>query len=171
MTKEKKYRTRFMVMSPADYVESEEEAFMSAAKAVRSKDRKLLGTYRVMLNDEGYMTGYERVADDAKEEGLWRAFLEISGDTPWFNDQAYVNTLDKKALDEFIRVTHEKYYAELKEEFGKSIPSIFTDEPQTTLKGVLFSPFDKEQVITAYTDDFDETFTKAFGFSSLERLP
>ncbi len=171
VTKEKKYRTRFMVMSPADYVESEEEAFMSAAKAVRSKDRKLLGTYRVMLNDEGYMTGYERVADDAKEEGLWRAFLEISGDTPWFNDQAYVNTLDKKALDEFIRVTHEKYYAELEEEFGKSIPSIFTDEPQTTLKGVLFSPFDKEQVITAYTDDFDETFTKAFGFSILERLP
>ena len=171
VTKEKKYRTRFMVMSPADYVESEEEAFMSAAKAVRSKDRKLLGTYRVMLNDEGYMTGYERVADDAKEEGLWRAFLEISGDTPWFNDQAYVNTLDKKALDEFSRVTHEKYYAELEEEFGKSIPSIFTDEPQTTLKGVLFSPFDKEQVITAYTDDFDETFTKAFGFSILERLP
>ena len=171
VTREKKYRTRFMVMSPADYVESKEEAFMSAAKAVRSRDRKLLGTYRVRLNAEGYMTGYERVSDDTKEEGLWIAFLEISGDTPWFNNQAYVNTLDKKAMDEFIRVTHEKYYAELKEEFGKTIPSVFTDEPQTTLKGVLFSPFDAEQVVTAYTDDFDETFSKRYGFSILERIP
>lgn len=69
-------------------------------------------------------------------ENVWEAYLEISGDTPWFNNQAYVNTLDKKAIRKFLDITHEQYYKRLGEDFGSEIKSIFTDEPQTTHKGM-----------------------------------
>ncbi len=37
--------------------------------------------------------------------------------------------LNPEAVDEFIRLTHDKYYEELKEYFGTTIIAFFTDEP------------------------------------------
>ncbi|MDO4273628.1 MAG: glycosyl hydrolase [Eubacteriales bacterium] len=173
VTREPKYRTRFLVFSPAGYEETQEQTYMAAAKAVRSKNRTSLGFYRVVLDEEGFLKDYKRQREgDTEGPGtLWEAYLEISGDTPWFNDQAYVNTLDPRAVREFINVTHEKYYEKFGERFGMEIKTIFTDEPQTTLKGMLASPFDKTPVITPYTDDFDQTFRKEYGYSLLDYLP
>jgi len=172
ITKGPENRTRFLVFSPAEYHETREEAYNSTAGAVRSENRLLLGKYKIILNEEGYLTGYERVADDfANDADIWCACLEISGDTPWFNNQAYVNTLDKNAIDQFIQSTHEKYYAELKDGFGSVIPAIFTDEPQTCHKEALNSPFEKRPVIIPFTDDFDETFQQTFGLALLDHLP
>ncbi len=172
VTKEKQYRSRFLVFSPLGYEEKEEEVFMAAAKPVRSKNQKLLGTYKIVLDQNGYMTAYEKIDNPAQEDNhIWEAYLEISGDTPWFNDQAYVNTLDKKAIDRFIAVTHEKYYEKMKEDFGSVIPCIFTDEPQTSHKEQLRNPFEEKPMILPFTDDFEETFRKRFGLSVLEHLP
>jgi len=54
--------------------------------------------------------------------------MQLVDESPWFNNQAYVNTLDKESINEFIRVTHEKYYETLGKDFGSSVPAIFTDE-------------------------------------------
>ncbi|WP_343247963.1 hypothetical protein [Diplocloster hominis] len=172
VTRDQQYRTRFLVFAPNDVPEPEEGAYMAAAKAVRSKNRRLIGKYRIHLDEDGYMTSYEKVGD-REEAGsdLWKAYLEISGDTPWFNNQAYVNTLDKKAIDRFIELTHEKYYEELKEDFGTAIPAIFTDEPQTSHKEMLREPFSREPVIFPFTDDFEETFRNKYGFSIIAHLP
>ena len=68
-------------------------------------------------------------------------------ESPWFNDQTYVDVLNKKAVERFIEVTHERYYETLGDEFGKSIPAIFTDEPQ--MKGsMVFYNGDCEEDIT-----------------------
>ena len=82
-----------------------------------------------------------------------------------------MNTLDKKAIQCFIEVTHEKYKEKLGAEFGKSIPAIFTDEPQFCHKTRLCYAEDKTEVIIPYTDDFDETFTGAYGHDFLSYLP
>lgn len=39
------------------------------------------------------------------------------------------NILNREAVETFIRLTHEKYYEELKEYFGTTIYGFFTDEP------------------------------------------
>lgn len=172
VTRETNNRTRFLVFSPVGYVEDDEEAYMAAAKAVRSKNRKHLAYYRIHLDEEGYLEKYDFLTQKPQNtDDLWEAFLEVSGDTPWFNNQAYVNTLDKKAIRRFLDVTHERYYEEIGSDFGSNIKSIFTDEPQTTHKGMLTTPFDRVQVLTAYTDDFDETFRKKYGYSLIEHLP
>ncbi len=63
--------------------------------------------------EDGYLAEYEKIDEDASlKEGFqeWFAYLEVSGDNPWFNNEAYLNTLDKEAVKRFIEVTHEKYY-------------------------------------------------------------
>ncbi|MBP1754284.1 MAG: hypothetical protein H6Q59_682 [Firmicutes bacterium] len=97
--------------------------------------------------------------------------MVVSGDHPWFNNQAYVNSLDKKAIECFIEQTHQKYYEVLGDEFGKSIPAIFTDEPQFSHKQTLGYAEEKKEVSIPYTDDLEETFRKEYGHSLLNSLP
>lgn len=175
VTKDHQYRVRFLLFTPErqegkDIGQSE---LRSSGQAVRSQERTFLGRYQVKL-ENGYMTDYEKMQEDVSlKEGYneWFAYLEISGDNPWFNNQAYLNTLDKKAVERFIEVTHEKYYELLGPEFGKSIPSIFTDEPQFTHKTTLGFADEKTDVVIPYTDDLEETFQAAYGESLLEHLP
>ncbi|MGI6055931.1 MAG: glycosyl hydrolase [Bilifractor sp.] len=177
VTKDHRFRQRYLVFKPCDLEERQQEGFVSAAAAVRSTEYTELGIYEVNQDEEGYLTSYRRLPADydwknsAHPEKFWSARLEVSGDTPWFNDQAYVDTLNKKAIDRFIELTHEKYYDELKDDFGTEVKSIFTDEPQMSLKEVLETPFERKAVILPFTDDFDDTFREQYGFSILDHLP
>ncbi|MFW5870905.1 MAG: glycosyl hydrolase [Verrucomicrobiota bacterium] len=46
-----------------------------------------------------------------------------------FNGFTYLDTLNPEAVREFIRVTHDAYKEKIGEDFGKTVPGIFTDEP------------------------------------------
>ena len=51
------------------------------------------------------MTEYHRLsAEEPVPEGFetWYLYREISGDNAWFNDEAYVDTLNPKAINKFI---------------------------------------------------------------------
>ena len=173
VTKDYANRMQFLVLHPYGHDMSAKDVVDSAATYVSSGKKAHLARYRVVL-ENGYLTDYERLPLDAKPEnpeGVWDAFLELSGDSAWFNNQAYVNTLDKKAIDLFIQETHEKYKEWLGDEFGKSIPSIFTDEPQFSHKETLPRSDAKKVLTMPFTDDFDETFQKAYGISILNTLP
>ena len=176
VTKEEKYRARFLLFSPNQYKEDENKAgneYISSGEVQRSNSRKLIGCYEVLLKD-GYLNYYKRLEENQRPEKggkIWWAYLEISGSNPWFNNQAYVNTLDKKSIDRFIQVTHESYYKNIGDDFGKSIPAIFTDEPQFTHKESLGYSEQEKDVALPFTDDFDESYKKAYGGSILEYLP
>lgn len=174
VTKNEKYRIRFLVFSPCRLEKNQTGSKVtSTGQAVRSDKRRLLSRYEVLIRD-GWLIDYHRLSEaEVPQSGYdeWFAYLEISGENPWFNNQAYVNTLDKKAIQCFIEVTHEKYKEKLGAEFGKSIPAIFTDEPQFCHKTRLCYAEDKTEVIIPYTDDFDETFTEAYGHDFLSYLP
>lgn len=49
--------------------------------------------------------------------------------TPWWSGESYSNMLNPEVTEKFIELTHEKYKAEIGNEFGKTVPGIFTDEP------------------------------------------
>lgn len=173
VTKDPEYRIRFLVFSPKPLEDVPESNLSSSGQAVRSENRRLLARYQVVL-EEGWLKDYKRLEEGeavSPEACEWFAYLEISGNNPWFNNQSYVNTLNKKAIQRFIEVTHEAYYKELGEEFGKSIPAIFTDEPQFCHKTRLNYAADQMEVIIPYTDDLEETFTETYGHSLLDSLP
>jgi len=48
----------------------------------------------------------------------------------WWSGESYANLLSEEAMDEFIKQTHEIYKKEIGEDFGGTVPGIFTDEPQ-----------------------------------------
>lgn len=175
VTKDHQYRIRFLIFTPErqDGKSAAESELRSSGQAVRSDERTYLGRYQIKL-ENGYMTDYAKLSEDTPlKDGYheWFAYMEVSGDNPWFNNEAYLNTLDKKAVERFIEVTHETYYELLGSEFGKSIPAIFTDEPQFTHKTTLGFADEKADITIPYTDDLEDTFTKAYGHSLLEHLP
>lgn len=174
VTKDHQYRQRYLVIRPIDVQEKSSDTFLSAAAAVRSDEGQRLSLYEIKLDNKGFLSSYVRINGDESDKGthnIWEARIEVSGDTPWFNNQAYVDVLNKDAIHRFIELTHEKYYGILGCDFGKEIRSVFTDEPQMSLKEVLEDPFERKAVILPYTDNFDDTFSKAYGFSILDRLP
>lgn len=81
---------------------------------------------------------------------------------PRFDGESYVDVCSKEAIDEFINITHEKYYQNFKEYFGTTIPAIFTDEPNfnTNIPGAI-----------PWTKDFEIKFKVKFGYDLLMKLP
>ncbi len=177
VTCHEEYRQRCLVFSPEPIKEgypNERGKASSSARAIRSDSRKFLMRYGVLLNEKGNMTDYVALGQDGEiPEGYtpWYAYLEVFGDSAWFNNQAYVNTLDPKAMAFFLETVHEKYAGKLGDSFGKDIPSIFTDEPQFVHKGRLGRADDRSTQFIPYTDDFEESYQAAYGESFLDRLP
>jgi len=173
VTEDYAYRQRYLVLLPYGHSLPKASGEPSTARYVPSGIREHLARYRVTLTD-GYLTEYQRIPLDAEPtdpETIWDAYLEIAGDSAWFNNQSYVDTLNKQAIDRFIEETHEPYKRRLSQHFGKSIPSIFTDEPQFSHKQTLTQSDAKRMVAMPFTTDFDETYKKQYGESVLDALP
>lgn len=98
--------------------------------------------------------------------------LENMGNSLFYNGHTYLDTLNRAATDEFIRITHEKYASNCKDRLGKSIKGIFTDEPNRgEIMGAFFGCNEDENHIVPWTDTLEEEFGKAFGYSVIEHLP
>ena len=176
VTKNPDFRQRFLVFSPEELPLKEvaaPQAGGSFAKPISSGCREFLAKYAVRL-ENGYMAEYQKLSQtDSNPQGfdIWYLYREVSGDNAWFNDEAYVDTLNPKAMDEFIKVTHEAYYRELGDAFGKTVPAIFTDEPQFCHKSTLGFAEEKKTVILPYTDDFNTTYQAAYGSDFFDTFP
>ena len=66
---------------------------------------------------------------------------------------------------------HEKYKETVGSEFDKTVPAIFTDEPQFTRKEVFDNSFDTEDVCMPWTDKVEELYKNAYGADILDTLP
>lgn len=99
-------------------------------------------------------------------------YAESNPPSEWFNGETYVDTLNPKAIAAFIRSTHEVYRTEVGEDFGGTIPTMFTDEPQHSHRGMLKHARDTADVFLPWTDDLAESFSAATGHDDLvARLP
>lgn len=173
VTKDVSMRAKYLLFTPISYDEREEllvNKVDSRAFGGATGQGKLLAKYDIQLED-GCLKSYRRLQENETGDNVWYAYLETSIPSPWFNNQAYVDTLSRPALERFLETTHEKYYALLGEDFGGVIPSIFTDEPQFMKKTTLGRAADRDDLVLPYTTDFEETFHAATGESLLMHLP
>ena len=95
---------------------------------------KYIAKYDITLDENGCLAAYRRLAEGEEGENTWYAYMDTAKPSAWFNFETYVDTLSKSAIEEFVRITHDRYKEILGDEFGKSVPAIFTDEPQVTHK-------------------------------------
>ncbi len=187
VTSHPEYRERYLVFSPEPVEEGipeERGVVTSRATAIRNDSRIFLKAFWVKLGESGEMEDYHLMEDegtdgegtavsDYAEKGYqpWYAYLEVSGDSAWFNNQAYVNTLDPKAIAFFLETVHQGFAGKLGEYFGKDIPAVFTDEPQFVHKEHLGQAHERKVKFLPFTDDFEESYQAAYGESFLEHLP
>lgn len=146
--------------------------FVSAKEQVRGASAQLIACYDIVLDENGCLSSYKMIGEEDEAEGVRRlAYQTRVVPSPRYNNQGYVDTLNKKAIEKFIEVTHEVYAREVGDEFGKSIPSIFTDEPQFTRKGTLPFANSKDAVTLPWTPDLEESYLKEYGESLIAHLP
>ena len=176
VTRDKKYRARYLLMTVTPYAQEGEVGTIHHNEqniAQRGgNDSKLLAKYDVVLDENGYMTSYKKLAEGEAPQGrLWYAYIESPRENPRYNRTTYVNTLSKEAIERFAEVTHEAYKKKIGHEFGKVVPAIFTDEPQHTFKTPAKFAKGTDDMVMPFSDDLEETFQAATGLSLLESLP
>lgn len=141
---------------------------------IRQENGTLLAVYDILLNEDGTLKQVYRITSASPEKAgasRWYAYMEYASDDPWFNNHAYVDTLNPDAISDFISLTHEAYYKSTGEFFGSTVPAIFTDEPQFTPKQPLDFALEKKDVFLPWTADFDNLYKSTYGEDLLEHLP
>ncbi len=134
-----------------------------------------LGIFNVELDKNGLLKSYKPLTEDQFDPGGGKAFaFDVRTQQPraWENDGTYLDTMNRQAVAEFIRVTHQAYYERFGSDFGGVIPAIFTDEPNYGLATLLwfFEDIDDKFCIH-WTPNLPAEFEKRRGYSLLPFLP
>ncbi len=163
VTKDGRFRRRGLVFTTK---KREENATFSEGR--QTGGAKLLATYAVRI-----LRGkYKRLAEGEKAFGdLFYAYLVVDEPTDGFNQCGYVDALCKEALDAFAECTYGAYKAAVGEEFGKTIPAIFTDEPQMKFVSPMKCVSGGMEAVIPWTDDFEDSYKAAFDADILDVLP
>jgi hypothetical protein len=170
VTRHPQYRIRHLLLTRTPYgatrkVTTEQR---SRASSGCTGNGELLAVFDVKLDENGDLAAYKRIGEKDRAGGIkLYAYTETALPNPWFNNQTYVNTLDPAAIQEFIRVTYERYEQYFAKDFGGVIPAIFTDEPQFSQKGTLNFAREDKDVTLPWTTDIAETYKAAYGGESL----
>lgn len=103
-----------------------------------------------------------------RECDLLVARLEVSGKSSWFNNEAPPDNLNPDCTRYFINCTHEEYKDLVGEEFGKTVPGIFTDEPSLADRHAAFHP---KRGWIPWTYGFELYFYEKRGYDIYDLLP
>ncbi|MBR2906522.1 MAG: hypothetical protein IKC26_00570 [Clostridia bacterium] len=168
VTKDARYRGRYLVFSPDPY----EVPDTTVCGEKQEKPHIDFGRFDVVLNADGTLASYRRLSDGETAVGdVFYAYVVILNDNPRYNNQAYADTLSPDAIKRFIEVTYDAYKEAVGKEFDKTVPAIFTDEPQFRKKGRLTFATDKKQIELPWTDDIEDTYRAKYGDSLIEHIP
>lgn len=141
-------------------------------EALNEGKNYLLAVYDIVLNEAGELLSYDMIGEKDETKGKkWYVYIKTAAPSPWFNNQAYADLLDKEAMDKFIDVTYEAYEKAVGEEFGKTVPSIFTDEPQFCMKKALNYADSEDFAQFPWTMKLPELFKEKYGYDMIKHLP
>jgi hypothetical protein len=120
----------------------------------------IVGVYR--LNGNNYENIIEKVrVGEANEQSKCLVARVIQAKPgAMFANGPYVNLLTAGVTEKFLEITLDAYKREIGEEFGKSVPGVFTDEPHILPAGG-----------QAWSNDLPQVFEKRWGYSLVDNLP
>ena len=135
------------------------------------RNPEYLISFDVTLNESGGLEEYKILKEKIPGNNVWHAYLCGAVKSGWVDNGTYPDTLNPKATERFLQLTHEKYKKRFSSEFGKTMTASFTDEPHYPEINLIPSPFDKRICSLAWSADFEQGFFKEYGFSISENLP
>jgi hypothetical protein len=138
---------------------------------MRSELGFLVARYSIKLDDAGFLVESRRLKEGEGAENVWYAYVETNPPSEWFNGAYYVDTLNKDAMQRFVEETYEPYKKAVGSEFGKTIPAIFTDEPQFAMKNQLKRAHGKRDIFLPWTLDLEDTYRETYMTELLDEIP
>lgn len=173
VTRNVSFRARWLRLSvhkEEDMLDSYEEFFERQNRNEKVRGC-FLNAYDIVL-DSGYLKKASLMDPDGEPEGTkWYLYLELAKESPWCNDQTYVDTMKPEAIASFIRLTHDRYARVLQEDFGGSIPAIFTDEPHINGLRLPGRAEGGETILLPFTESLPEAYGMAEGRNFFEAVP
>ena len=169
VTQNKQFRRKRLMFFPEDMGWNTPKT-----EALETGESYLLAVYDIVLDSEGFLESYTRIAKDAPAVGTkWYAYAVTERESPWFNYQTYIDAMDREAVAEFIKITYQRYKDVIGNRFGESVPAIFTDEPNANHENYMFAPTPeyKGRIVFTWTRFFEETYLKTSGTDCLDTLP
>lgn len=136
---------------------------------------ELLCCYQVCLDDAGRLKDYARCASEASLPVGYRkmrCYKVLASPSTWFNNHAYLDTLNPEATKRFLQVTHERYAHAVGSHFGQTVPAIFTDEPCHAAFRLPKNVSETGAVAALpYTDSFPDSYRRAYDADVFASLP
>ncbi|PQV63560.1 hypothetical protein B1R32_11023 [Abditibacterium utsteinense] len=163
VTKNPQFRAHFLRLSTVPAADFAWNDAVFAAFICRLDGQNFADCSRIFPHVESKRLGGETILVFTLEE------MEASS---FYNGFTYVDTLQRAATDEFIRLTHELYKEKCGDRLGRSIQGIFTDEPH---RGPVMNGFGisnpNSEWLTPWTPLLAEKFSENFGADITELLP
>ncbi|MCM8809062.1 MAG: hypothetical protein NC934_02650 [Candidatus Omnitrophica bacterium] len=103
-----------------------------------------------------------------KKGKKWRKKVIEGEKSDWYNSLTYVDTLNEKTINDFIRSTYEKYIKFLKNYIPNTIPAIFTDEPNYFHLRVIKKS--KNCYFFPWSGNFRKIFKKKYGYDIYQKI-
>lgn len=149
---------------PAEMPESYNQGQMlHLAKAERLPSDS--SRYAVMLwkTGDGYVDITEKADDYRDSIGLYYLFEKaFYGQSPWYAGFSYVDLLADGVTEKFIEVTMRGYERHIGKAFGRTVPGVFTDEPNIEVQG-------RDNI--RWTPDLFAKFHERWGYDLVPYLP
>lgn len=176
VTRNPEYRQRSLVM----------ELFEDTSRLKRTGDTLSVFVGRIegsVISDFRHIAKGRSVGTLAPGESILHFTIQIDRPSSWFNEQTYLDTMNPEAVGQFIKVTHQAYRKRFGKHFGKTVPGIFTDEPQHGFacrdgenllweqQGSLNPELEKHKTYTPWTGHLPVVFKARYGYDILARLP
>jgi hypothetical protein len=103
----------------------------------------------------------DKLQDEKEKKGNYYLFSKTyDGNSPWYGGFSYVDLLYPGVTQKFIDITFPGYEKVAGDEFGKSVPGWFTDEPQISPPGGI-----------RWTPDLFDVFKKRWAYDLKTALP
>lgn len=159
------------VLKKEDYPKLYKEEIERQLEFTDTKSGLLAGYAAIIEGDK--IQAYRRLSLKKLEEfqegeSLLAVRLQVSAPSEWFNHEAPPDNLNLDCVRLFIKETHERYKEVVGEEFGKTIPGIFTDEPSLNDNHAYFG---EHRSWVPWTYGYGEYFKEIAGYDFLEVLP
>ncbi len=172
ITENRDFRARYLLFSPNVYQEGHiDRKRPPQSRLTENGTIHLVARYEIHLS-EGRLVSYRWLkGEEGAGKNIWYAYEVIGDKLPWFNNAAYVDTMNPDATKKFAEVVYDRYKEYLGEEFSKSVWAIFTDEPQFTKLQAMEDGKVPQDAGIPYTKGMDEAFRDMYGYGFFEKMP
>ena len=131
----------------------------------------IVGCYDVELDNNAYLLHYKSIGiNECATHKKYYAVCKADSPSGRYNNATAVDYLQPQAIERFIYLTHRKYYERFGNEYGETIPTIFSDEPRFGPVELSNNLSDKPAVYY-WTYDFPDSFKNKYGYDIVEHLP